>query len=306
MTETTYITPPGPISRTWRQFKLLAESPVGMVGAALVAFWILVAIFAPLLAPYNPNDNDPFVTDSTLSDPTSAPGYIDPMTDPTPNKIYLLGTDNQGRDILSRVIWGSRTVLVVAPLATFCAYLVGCMLGLLAGYYRGWVDGVISRLTDILLSFPAIVLYILIIMRLGPSAFNIIVAVIFVASPQIIRIVRGITLEQRELDYVTAAKMRGESAFYIMLVEILPNTRGPLIVDSCLRMGYTTIQIGVLGFLGLGLPPPDPDWGGMMKDTYGMMSTYPHMSLYPAFAISSLVVGFSLLADGLREISLRD
>jgi peptide/nickel transport system permease protein len=295
-----------PISRFWKQIKLLRESPVGMVGAALVLFWILVAIFAPILAPYNPNDNDPFVTDSTLSDPTSAPEYVDPMTDPTPNKIYLLGTDNQGRDILSRVIWGSRTVLIVAPIATFCAYVVGCMLGLLGGYYRGWVDAVISRLTDILLSFPAIVLYILIIMRLGPSAFNIIVAVIFVASPQIIRIVRGITLEQRELDYVTAAKMRGESALYIMLVEILPNTRGPLIVDSCLRMGYTTIQIGVLGFLGLGLPPPDPDWGGMMKDTYGMMSTYPHMSLYPAFAISSLVVGFSLLADGLREISLRD
>lgn len=306
MTETTYIAQPGRIRQTWSQIKLLRESPVGMVGAAIVAFWVLIAIFAPALAPYNPNDNDPFVTDSTLSDPTSAPGYVDPLTDPTPNKIYLLGTDNQGRDILSRVIWGSRTVLVVAPAATFCAYLVGCMLGLLAGYYRGWVDAVISRITDILLSFPAIVLYILIIMRLGPSAFNIIVAVIFVASPQIIRIVRGITLEQRELDYVTAAKMRGESALYIMLVEILPNTRGPLIVDSCLRMGYTTIQIGVLGFLGLGLPPPDPDWGGMMKDTYGMMSSYPHMSLYPAFAISSLVVGFSLLADGLREISLRD
>ncbi len=273
----------------WKRVRLLAESPVGMVGAALVLFWVIVAIFAPWLAPYDPNANN-----------------YEALADPTPNNLFLLGTDNQGRDILSRVIWGSRTVLIVAPVATFCAYVVGCMLGLMAGYYRGWVDAVISRLTDILLSFPAIVLYILIIMRLGPSAINVIVAVIFVASPQIIRIVRGITLEQRELDYVTAAKMRGESALYIMLVEILPNTRGPLIVDSCLRMGYTTIQIGVLGFLGLGLPPPDPDWGGMVKDTYGMMSTYPHMSLYPAIAISSLVVGFSLLADGLREISLRD
>lgn len=276
-------------SRVWKWIKLLAESPIGLFGAFLVLFWVVVAIGAPWLAPFDPNANN-----------------YDALADPTPNDIYLLGTDNQGRDVLSRVIWGSRTVLIVAPIATFCAYVVGCMLGLLAGYYRGWVDALISRLTDILLSFPAIVLYILIIMRLGPSVVNVIAAVIFVASPQIIRIVRGITLEQRELDYVTAAKMRGESALYIMLVEILPNTRGPLIVDSCLRMGYTTIQIGVLGFLGLGLPPPDPDWGGMVKDTYGMMSTWPHMSLYPAIAISSLVVGFSLLADGLREISLRD
>jgi peptide/nickel transport system permease protein len=143
-------------------------------------------------------------------------------------------------------------------------------------------------------------------MRFGPSAFNIIMAVVFIASPQIIRIVRGMTLELREHDYVSAAKMRGESAFYIMLAEILPNARGPLIVDACLRMGYTTITIGVLGFLGLGLPPPDPDWGGMVKDTYAMMTIYPFMSLFPALAISSLVVGFSLLADGIREISLRD
>jgi len=114
------------------------------------------------------------------------------------------------------------------------------------------------------------------------------------------------TLELREHDYVAAAKMRGESAFYIMIAEILPNARGPLIVDACLRMGYTTIAIGVLGFLGLGLPPPDPDWGGMVKDTYAMMTLYPHMSLFPALAISSLVVGFSLLADGIREISMRD
>jgi peptide/nickel transport system permease protein len=165
---------------------------------------------------------------------------------------------------------------------------------------------VINRVSDIILSFPAIVLYIIVIMRFGPSALNIILAVIFIASPQIMRIVRGMTLELREREYVAAAKMRGESALYIMFVEILPNARGPLIVDACLRMGYTTIAIGVLGFLGLGLPPPDPDWGGMVKDSYALMSIYPHMSLFPAAAITSLVVGFSLLADGMREISMRD
>src|SRR5690606_11688132 len=163
-----------------------------------------------------------------------------------------------------------------------------------------------NRIADILLSFPAIVLYIIVVMKTEPSAGNIILAVIFVATPQIMRIVRGMTLELRERDYVAAAKMRGENALYIMLVEILPNARGPLIVDACLRLGYTAIAIGVLGFLGLGLPPPDPDWGGMVKDTYGYMQTWPHMALIPCAAISSLVVGFNLLADGLREISLRD
>jgi peptide/nickel transport system permease protein len=220
--------------------------------------------------------------------------------------MYWLGRDNQGRDILSRLIWGSRIVLTVGPIATFCAYVVGCTMGLLAGYYRGWVDVVVSRISDMILSFPVIILYLIIISVFGPSAFNIVLAVTVIASPQVARIVRGLTLELRERDYVAAAKMRGESAVYIMLVEVLPNARGPLIVDACLRMGYTTIAIGVLGFLGLGLPPPDPDWGGMVKDTYGMMSSFPHMSLFPCAAISSLVVGFNLLADGLREISMRD
>jgi len=279
----------GSISRTWARVRLLRESPVGIIGALLVAFWVLVAIFAPVISPYDPNSND-----------------MDALIDPGPTAAHWFGADMQGRDILSRVIWGSRTVLTVAPVAVAVAYAIGSLLGLLAGYYRGWVDNLINRVSDIILSFPAIVLYIIVIMRFGPSALNIILAVIFIASPQIMRIVRGMTLELREREYIAAAKMRGESALYIMFVEILPNARGPLIVDACLRMGYTTIAIGVLGFLGLGLPPPDPDWGGMVKDTYGMISVWPHMALFPCAAISSLVIGFNLLAVGLREIGLRD
>jgi peptide/nickel transport system permease protein len=279
----------GAILRTLKRIALLRESPVGMIGAALVLMWILVAIFAPLISPHDPNEN-----------------YMDDFLNLGPSAAFWLGRDNQGRDILSRIIWGSRIVLTVGPIATFGGYVVGCTMGLLAGYYRGWVDVVISRIADIILSFPVIILYLIIISQFGPSALNIILAVTFIASPQVTRIVRGLTLELRERDYVAAAKMRGESAFYIMVVEILPNARGPLIVDACLRMGYTTIAIGVLGFLGLGLPPPDPDWGGMVKDTYTMMSSSPYMSLFPCAAITSLVVGFNLLADGLREISLRD
>ncbi|MBL9033821.1 MAG: ABC transporter permease [Rhodospirillaceae bacterium] len=279
----------GAVSQIWERVRLLRESPVGVIGAFLVAFWVVVALFAPLLAPFEPNASN-----------------LDALGDPTPSAVNWLGVDMSGRDILTRIIWGSRTVLSVAPVAVFAAYALGCLLGLLAGYYRGWVDNLINRVSDIILSFPAIVLYIIVIMRFGPSAFNIVLAVIFIATPQIMRIVRGMTLELREREYVAAAKMRGESALYIMFVEILPNARGPLIVDACLRMGYTTIAIGVLGFLGLGLPPPDPDWGGMVKDSYALMSIYPHMALFPAAAITSLVVGFSLLADGMREISMRD
>jgi peptide/nickel transport system permease protein len=278
-----------PTPTWWRRLSLLRESPIGIVGAFLVLFWVAIAILAPLIAPSDPNESD-----------------YTALLDPTPSALHWLGTDNQGRDILSRIIWGSRTVLIVAPIAVFSAYVVGSIMGLLAGYYRGWVDNLLTRISDIILSFPVIILYMIIIAVFGPSALNIVLAVTFVASPQIARIVRGLTLELREQDFVAAAKMRGESPIYIMLVEILPNARGPLIVDACLRMGYTTITIGVLGFLGLGLPPPDPDWGGMIKESYGMVSVYPHMPLIPCAAISSLVLGFNLLADGMREISLRD
>jgi peptide/nickel transport system permease protein len=340
----------GKAARGWlKRLLLLRESPIGMVGAFLVLFWIVVAILAPVISPYDPNVNDydlsaappavapdtgttapaapatPAPADQGAGAPadtgsssagaeTSNPSYgTAPVDEGTSGQPYLgpsakhwFGVDNSQRDLLSRLIWGSRTVLTVAPVAVLFAYIVGCVMGLLAGYYRGWVDTLLMRIADIILSFPVIVLYIIIIAKFGPSVANIIVAVTFIAAPQIARIVRGLTLELREKDYVAAAKMRGEPAWYIMVVEILPNARGPLIVDACLRMGYTTIAIGVLGFLGLGLPPPDPDWGGMVKETYAYLSSDPHMALFPCAAISSLVVGFNLLADGLREISLRD
>lgn len=273
----------------WRRISLLKESPVGMTGAFIILFWIVVAILAPLLSPF-----DPFETDYEM------------LADLAPSSKHWFGLDENGRDVLSRVIWGSRTVLTVAPLAVAVAYFIGCSLGLLAGYYKGWVDTLMSRITNIILSIPPIVLFIIFITVFGPSVGNIIIAVTLTAAPQVSRLVRGITLELRERDFVAAAKMRGENAVYIMVVEILPNARGPLIVDLCLRTGYTIIQIGVLGFLGLGLQPPTPDWGGMVSQGVAQLSSHPHMALFPAFAISSLVIGFNFLADGMREISLRD
>jgi peptide/nickel transport system permease protein len=258
------------------------------LAACVLAVVVLSVALAGWIAPYPSAEQD---LTSRLSAPTGA---------------HWLGTDHLGRDLLSRVIWGARTVLTVAPLAVAGAVLLGSLLGLAAGYHGGVIDLVITRVCDIVLSFPVIILYMIILAAFGSSALNIIGVLALTKAPIIARIVRGITLELREREYVAAARMRGESALYIMLVEILPNARGPLIVDVCLRMGYTIVLIGVLGFLGIGLPPPDPDWGGMVKEAYGMIFVWPHMTLIPAAAISSLVVGFSLLAVGLRELGLRD
>ncbi len=272
---------------------LLRESPVGMVGAIIVAFWVIVALFADVLAPFEPNQN-------LL--PMAMPGAVHADSGLT----FWLGTDQLGRDIMSRIIHGSRRVLVFAPLATFCAYAVGIPMGLAAGYMRGKTDAVLSFIANVILSFPVLVLYIIIIATVGASAANILIAVTFASAPGIMRIVRGLVLDLRTREYIAAAQTRGEGMWWIMLVEILPNARGPLIVDACLRVGYVIITIGVLGFLGLGLPPPDPDWGGMVNETRSMAMIFPHMTIFPCIAISSLVLGFNLLADGLREISLRD
>lgn len=293
MTETTATAPrESGAMRALKGIGLLRESGVGMTGAGIILFWLIVAILAPVLAPFPPN--------ATLV-PMLAPGGEAPD-----GGIFLLGTDHIGRDILSRLIWGSRTVLFYGIVATACAYAVGIVMGLAAGYFGGIVDEVISFIANVILSFPVMVLYVIIISVFGASGLNIVVAVTFASAPGIMRIVRGLVLDLRNRDYVAAAQTRGEGAWQIMMVEILPNARGPLIVDSCLRMGYVIITIGVLGFLGLGLPPPDPDWGGMINETRTMALIFPHMTVFPCIAISSLVLGFNLLADGLREVSLRD
>ena len=276
-----------------RPVLLLRESPVGMIGGAIVLMFVVLAIFAEFIAPFGPN--------ATMV-PFAFPGAE--MED---GRIFLLGTDHLGRDILSRIIWGGQRVLFYATAATVCAYVVGILMGLAAGYFRGYLDELLSFFANVILSFPIMVLYVLIIAKVGASGINIIFAVVFASSPGIMRIVRGVTMDIATRDYIAAAQTRGEGSWYIMLVEILPNARGPLIVDFCLRMGYTTITIGALGFLGLGLPPPDPDWGGMITETRAFVSGgFPHMAILPACAVSLLVLGFNLLADGLREVSLKD
>jgi peptide/nickel transport system permease protein len=267
----------------------LGASRVAVVGLGLIAFWLALAVLAPWLGLASPNAQD----------------YA-AIASPSPSAQHWLGVDPLGRDILSRLVWGARTVLTVAPLAVLAAYVVGCTLGLLAGYYGGVVDVLISRLSDVILSFPVIVLYVILIANIGPSVLNIVLAVVLASAPGIGRIVRGLVLELATQDFVAAARLRRESAVYILLVELLPNCRGPLITDGCLRLGYTTITLGILGFLGLGLPPPTPDWGGMAQEATAMITVWPHMALAPCAAIVSLVLGFNLLGDGLRELALEE
>jgi len=273
--------------RAWK------ESWVAVIGVSLVFFWLFIAVMAPFLPLIDPNKP------------------IAPFTLPLTEKndiFFWLGTDFKGRDMLSRTLWGCQRVIVWGVTATLVAYVVGTLFGLLAGYLSGWWDEIISFFGNVLLSFPVMVLFIVILNYLGPSGFNIVIAVTFASAPAIMRIVRGLTLDIKTRDYVFAAQTRGESPLYIMIVELLPNARGPIIVDACLRLGYTTVAITTLTFLGLGLQPPDPDWGLMIKESAktAMLFKFSYMLIVPALSVSSLILGFNLLADGLREMSLRD
>jgi peptide/nickel transport system permease protein len=264
-----------------------------VIGASLVFFWLLIAVTAPFLPLIDPNKPiAPFAL------PLTAKSDV----------FFWLGADFKGRDMLSRTLWGCQRVIVWGVTATLVAYVVGTLFGLLAGYLSGWWDEIISFFGNVLLSFPVMVLFIVILNYLGPSGFNIVIAVTFASAPAIMRIVRGLTLDIKTRDYVFAAQTRGETPLYIMIVELLPNARGPIIVDACLRLGYTTVAITTLTFLGLGLQPPDPDWGLMIKEAAktAMLFKFSYMLIIPALSVSSLILGFNLLADGLREMSLRD
>lgn len=270
----------------------IGHSRMAGCGLAIIGFWIFVALAAPWIAPFPPNQ--------TIM-PMQSPGAVAPS-----GAVFWFGTDHIGRDILSRVVWGTRPVLFYAPLATALAFAIGITAGLLAGYRRGWLDEVLSRVSDLVLAFPALVLYIVIVSKFGASGLNIVLAVTLASSPAIMRLTRGLTLALRDRAFIAAAQLRGESTLRIMFVEILPNAAGPLIVDACLRLGYVVITIGTLGFLGLGLPPPNPDWGSMVNELRSFALVFPHMVLFPCIAVSSLVLGLNLLADGLRELVMQE
>jgi peptide/nickel transport system permease protein len=291
----------GHLRRIWEGVSIIFASKTAMIGLAIVLFWVIVAVFAPFLTPYTPLEQD-----------WKAPNQ-------GPSSAHILGTDELGRDLWSRLIYGARVVLVILPLSesfllpggtalwgVFAALLVGTTLGLVSGYYGGWLDEIVMRLLDAMMAVPIILLYLIIMSALGASAVNVVIAITIVGTPGIARLVRSLTLDIRTREYIRAAETRGESPWYIMFVEILPNARGPIIVDAMLRVGYAIFAMGTLGFLGLGLPPPSPDWGSMVaKGREFILAASPWAALWPSVAIASLVVGLNLLADGLREESMR-
>jgi peptide/nickel transport system permease protein len=285
---------PSPAARPplWRRLgealSPILRSKVAVVGLGIVVFWVLVAVFAPLLVSYDP------VRDQDWQ-----------AANQGPSAAHLLGTDDLGRDLWSRLVYGARTILVLAPLSVLCSLLVGCALGLAAGYLGGIVDEVLMRLLDAMMAFPTILLFLIIIAAIGASPTNVVIAITIGGAPGIARLVRSLAMDIRTRDYIAAAELRGESALYIAFVEILPNARGPIIVDAMLRVGYAVFSIGTLGFLGLGLPPPSPDWGSMVARGRLYIWNNPWAVLWPAAAISSLVVGLNLFADGLREETMR-
>lgn len=340
----------------------LFDTGVGVAGVVICLFWTFTAIFADIISPFDPLGQI-FVMKDAL------PGAVEPQT----GQAFLFGGDRLARDIFSRMVFGSQIVLVIAPAATIFALMVGTTLGLPAGYYGGRVDTILSFLANLVLAFPVILLFYLLvtpgimdtpipyamaglfflfpiiffctlfytrfrrrpqllaiqigltlliggwiyiglvfnadpfgIISIRPNELNIFVAVVFASSPGVFRIVRGLVMDIKTRDYVAAAQTRGESPWYIMLWEVLPNARGPLIVDVCLRIGYTTILLGTLGYFGLGLAPESPDWGTAIKESSRLLRAFVHPALPPVIALMSFVLGLNLLADALREQSLKD
>ena len=349
----------------------LYDSPVGMIGFGLVMFWVFTALFSGVIMTH-----DPLTQVSGMKN--ALPGFPQKGTE---GAYYLLGGDNLARDVFSRMVAGSVLVIQIAPMATVFAFMVGITLGLPAGYYGGKLDTGLSFLANLILAFPVILLFYLLVtpeivqsglpqyigvvlflfplifltvlinsrLYVKPALRNLLVglvaviggwlylsllsspgtridllppqadalempgnilivfvSVVFVNAPTGFRIVRGLVLDIKTRDYVAASQTRGEGPWYIMLWEILPNARGPLIVDFCLRIGYTTILLGTLGFFGLGLSPESPDWGSTINAGRRLLSIFVHPAIVPALALMSLVLGLNLLADGLREESLKD
>ena len=273
----------GRIARAWRRLK---RYPTTLLGFSLVALFLSMAVIGPLVAPYG-------YTDQALSERLQAPSGK-----------HLFGTDRFGRDVFSRVLVGSRDVFVVAGTATLLAALAGLSLGLFSGYFGGVVDEVAMRLVDVMLAIPPLLLAMIILFTLGPSRLNVILVVGFLYVPMVSRLVRSVVLDLKTRQFVEAAKMRGDRSAYIMFREILPGVLPPLAVEASMRFSYAIFLVASLGFLGMGVQPPSPDWGLMVGEARNYFSQAKWALLAPAGAIAMLVVGVGFSSDGLRRMLL--
>lgn len=265
-------------------YRAILRSRTFLVGAGVVGFWVLDALLWRWIVPQDPQA---ITASQTLKAPSTA---------------HWFGTDNVGRDVFSRVLAGAAAVLTVAPLATLLGVTGGIAVGLVAGYYRGIVDDVVSRLIDALLSFPLIIIAVLVLASLGRDTRNVILVIAVIFIPIVGRTVRSAVLVEREREYVAAARLRGERGPYIMVAEILPNITGPILVETTIRLGYAIFTAATLSFFGLGLQPPSPDWGLTIASQRAFLQVAWWTVVFPALALATLVVGVNLLADGLRQV----
>ena len=265
-------------------FAQLRAQPFAAFGAFLVLFWIVVAVLAPWIVPFNPIKGDFF----NLQAP--------------PSSIHLFGTDNHGRDILSRVLSGSRSVLFLAGTSTLVSLILGTTVALFAGFYGGTVDEILMRMADAAMALPAVLLALLILAMVGPGNAGLFAATVIVFIPLVARVVRSAVLPLANREFIAAARLRGESGPSIMLRELLPNLLGVLAVEGSIRLGYAIFLIASLGFLGVGVQPPTPDWGVMVSDAQDYATQSPWMVIFPSLAIASLVIGINLVSDGVKQL----
>ena len=267
----------------WAVLRSVMAHKIGCAGLFIITLLLLMAIFAPLLAPYNPNDQNLY---RVLEGPS---------------KSHWLGTDDVGRDLLSRVIYGSRISLLVGVVSTTIAAIIGVFLGLLAGYKGGWIDMIIMRITDAFMCIPGLILLLVMAAALGPGMHNIIIAIAAIGWTAFARIVRGQVLLVRELPYVEAAHVAGASGFRIMFKHLLPNSLAPVIVAASITVGGAIMLESAAAFLGLGVQPPTPSWGKALRIGYSYLEIVPLFSLAPGLLITLAVMAFNFMGDGLRD-----
>ena len=265
--------------------RLLLRSPSFIIGAAVILFWIVCAVLGEHITPYDPR------FDQT------------PEIGAAPSAQHFFGTDRLGRDVFSRVLAGSRDILLIAPLATLLATIVGTTLGLITGYFKGIADNTISRVIDALLAIPLILLAVTVVAALGSrSTWTVIIVIAAVFSPIGARTVRAAVLVEADLDYVEAARLRGERSPYVMFSEVLPNVMPPILVEATIRLGYAIFAVATLSFIGFGLQPPSPDWAVQIADNYQDLAFEWWSVLFPALAIASLVGAVTLVSDSIQQV----
>jgi peptide/nickel transport system permease protein len=265
-------------------FRVLVRRPAFILGNIIVIGWVVTAVLGDRITPYDPF-NQFFA------------GHLPPSPE------HWMGTDRLGRDVLSRVMVGSRDVLIIAPLAAMLGVIAGTLLGLVMGYYRGTIDDVLSRIVEAFLALPVVLIALLTLVVLGSSPIVVVCVVGILFTPIVARTVRSAVLSERQLDYVTAAKLRGESGLFILSREIFPNVLGPTVVEMTVRFGYAIFTVATLSFLGVGLQPPSPDWGLTVAEEYNnMISGVWWPTLFPALAIASVVIAVNLVADSLQSV----